>query len=157
MSKKFSIIVLNENDAPVSLTLDKTAVKENSVWGTQVATVTAIDTDAVQRLTFSLDDDAGGKFALSNQSTCQHRSQNDTLCTTTLVVSGDLDYEDAQSEIITIRVTDNQRKFISNNMNITIIDENDKPTNLTLEGSLTATVFENSRDIEIGNTNNSIL
>lgn len=67
-----------------------------------------------------------------------------------LLVSGDLDFEDAQWEIITVRVTDDKGLFHSQTLNISVLDVNDKPTNITIEGSLVAAVNENSQDLEIG-------
>lgn len=141
---------MNVNEAPVSLTLDKPTVKENSPRGTQIGTLSAVDKDAVQNLTFSLDDSAGGKFSLGSNTSCSYRSQGSTQCSAVLLVNGDLDFEDAQWEIITVRVTDDKGLFHSQTLNITVVDVNDKPSNITIEGSLVATVNENSRDLEIG-------
>jgi len=148
MIKNFSIVILDTNDAPFNISLDITSIKENSAPGTTVATVTGLDSDALQNLTFSLDDDAGGKFRLGTPIPCTY--SKGSQCTTTLQVSGKLNYEDAQWEIVRIRSTDNKGMFVSQSFNITIVDANDKPTNLTLEGSLQAAVAENSQDIEIG-------
>jgi hypothetical protein len=134
----------------VSVTLDNANVRENSPQGTRICTITAVDKDAVQNLTFSLDDSAGGKFSLDTNTSCNHLSQGTTQCSTVLLVSGDLDFEDAQWEFIVIRATDDKGLFHSETLNITVIDVNDKPTNVTLEGSLVASVNENSRDLEIG-------
>lgn len=148
MSKQFSIVILDTNDAPLNISLDKTSIKENSVPGTTIATVTGLDSDALQNLTFSLDDDAGGKFTLGKPSPCTH--DKGSKCMTTLQVSGKLNYEDAQWQVVRIRATDDKGLFVSQVFNITVIDVNDKPTNLTLEGSLQATVAENSQDVELG-------
>ena len=64
MTKNFSIIVLDVNEPPVSITLSWKSVPENSKPGTRVGTLSATDSDAVQILTFKLDDDAAGKFSL---------------------------------------------------------------------------------------------
>ena len=95
----------------------------------------ATDTDAAQNLTFKLDDDAGGKFSLQSNSSCQSISPTGTLCTTELLVSGDINNEDTSSLDIIVRVTDNKGLFRTEMFNVTVIDVNDPPTNVTLDGS----------------------
>ena len=74
-SKNFTIQILNVNEPPVSVTFTSTggqqkfsndapAVAENTDKGTRVGTLVAYDADAKETLAFSLDDSAGGRFAL---------------------------------------------------------------------------------------------
>ena len=149
MTKRFSIVVLDVNEAPVSLTLDTNKVQENSKSATVVGTVTAIDKDAVQTLKFTLDDNGNGKFALGGKSSCQANKQKGTTCTEKLVVSGAINFEEASSEDVIIRVTDDKGLFHAQKFNITVIDVNDAPTNITIDGSLTGFVQENSQDVQI--------
>lgn len=148
MTKNFSIIVLDVNEPPVSITLSWKSVPENSKPGTRVGTLSATDSDAVQILTFKLDDDAAGKFSLEANTSCQNKSTG-TRCSTGLLVSGDINYEDASSLNIIVRVTDDKGLFHTELFNVTVIDMNDPPTNVTLDGSMTALIPENSRDVQI--------
>lgn len=93
--KLFTLAVTNMNEAPAEATLNGGAVAENSTNGTAVGTVTGIDPDAGATLTYALTDNAGGRFAI-NATTGQITVANGTL----------LDYEDASSHDVTVRVTD---------------------------------------------------
>lgn len=148
MTKNFSIIVLDVNEPPVSITLSSKSVPENSKPKTRVGTLSATDSDAVQKLTFKLDDDAAGKFSLEANTSCQNTSTK-TRCSTGLSVRGDINYEDASSLNIIVRVTDDKGLFHRELFNVTVINMNDPPTNVTLDGSMTALIPENSKDVQI--------
>ena len=148
MTKNFSIIVLDVNEPPVSITLSSQSVPENSKSGTRVGTLSATDSDAVQILTFKLDDDAAGKFSLEANTSCQNTSIG-TDCTTGLLVNDDINYEDTSSLNIIVRVTDDKGLFHTELFNVTVIDMNDPPTNVTLDGSMAALIPENSKDVQI--------
>lgn len=149
MTKNFSISVLDVNEAPVSIVLSSKRVQENSKRGTPVGTLSAIDSDAVQNLTFRLDDDAAGKFSVQSNRSCQSLATNGTRCTTVLLVSGAINYEDASSLNVIVRVTDDKGLFRTELFNVTVIDVNDQPTNITLDGSKSALIPENSKDVQI--------
>ncbi|KAJ7380321.1 hypothetical protein OS493_011043 [Desmophyllum pertusum] len=89
-------------------------VNENTATNKIVGTLQALDHDEVQTWTFSLDDDANGKFTAGSQVTC-HNITNipgvKTMCTTLLQVSGELDFEASPSEDILVRVTDTSGLF----------------------------------------------
>lgn len=149
MTRNFSIIVLDVNEAPVSIELTRNSVLENSRLGAVVGILSAKDKDAVQSLTFKLDDDSSGKFSLPSNVTCLNSSLSGTLCTTNLSVSGDINYEDESSLDIIVRVTDNKGLFHIEMFNVTVIDENDAPTNVTLDGSASVSLAENSENVQI--------
>jgi hypothetical protein len=81
------------NDPPTDLTLAGGAVKENSAGGTIVGTLAAVDPDLGDAHTFTLLDDAGGRFAISGNR---------------IVVAGGaaLNYEAGTSHNVTVRATD---------------------------------------------------
>ena len=149
MTKNFSITVVDVNEAPVSIVLSQKSVPENSKPGTRVGILSATDSDAVQNLTFRLDDDAAGKFSLQPNSSCQSLSPIGTRCTTGLLVSGAINYEDESSLNVIVRVTDNKGLFRTELFNVTVIDVNDPPTNITLDGSASASIPENSKGVQI--------
>ena len=79
------------SQAPTDIALSNASVAENSAAGTVVGALSATDADPGETFTFSLVDDAGGRFAVDG---------------TNLVVAGALDYETATSHGITVRATD---------------------------------------------------
>ncbi|NBJ26080.1 putative Ig domain-containing protein [Microvirga arsenatis] len=91
-SVTFSLSVRPVNDAPHDITLSQGRVEENAGAGTPIGTLTGTDVDGGP-LTFSLVNDAGGRFAIQNGR---------------LVVkdSSRLDHEQATTHTVTIRVTD---------------------------------------------------
>lgn len=94
--ESFTITVGNANEAPDSLTRNAGgSVAENSANGTVVAQFAATDPDAGATLSYSLVDNAGGRFAI-NATTGQLTVANGAL----------LDFEAANSHNVTVRVTD---------------------------------------------------
>jgi VCBS repeat-containing protein len=90
-SQTITVNVSNVNEAPTGATLAGNAVAENSANGTVVGTVTGQDPDAGASLSYSLANNAGGRFAI-NASTGQITVANGSL----------LDYESATSHAITV-------------------------------------------------------
>ncbi len=80
------------NTAPVFVSAATANVAENSVNGTVVFTAQAADTEG-DNLTYSLTDNAGGKFAING-------------ATGQVTVAGATDFETAQSHQITVQVSD---------------------------------------------------
>lgn len=157
VNKTFTVVVENVNEAPINISLTSASgqqtfpdnlpkVNENTKAGTAVGTLQALDHDEVQDLKYTLDDDAGGKFTVGSQVTC-HNITNipgvKTKCTALLKVSGDLDFETSATEDILVRVTDNSGLFHVQPLNVSILDVNDRPSNITLAGADTAFIDEN--------------
>jgi protocadherin Fat 4 len=94
---------------PTGITLIPSTVAENSVNGTVVGTLGAIDTDPVDTFTFSLLDDGDGHFAIvGNQ----------------LVVVGPLDFETDPTFAIEVLVTDSDDNTFSDTFVIDVGDVN---------------------------------
>ena len=96
-TQSFTIGVKNINDNPVSTIADSNAadnrVDENAVVGTVVGvTASATDGDAGTTISYSLLDNAGGKFAIGSASGV-------------ITVAGSLDYETATSHSVTVQAT----------------------------------------------------
>ena len=90
---EFSVAVTDSNEAPTGITPATAAVNEYAANGTVVATLGAVDPDTVDSHTFTLLDSAGGRFSIVGN---QVRVANHIL----------LDYEQATSHTIRVRVTD---------------------------------------------------
>jgi Ca2+-binding RTX toxin-like protein len=76
---------------PTDILLSNNSVAENSAAGTIVGALSDVDPDFGDTASYSLLDDAGGRFAIDSG---------------TLVVAGALDYESATSHQVTVQVTD---------------------------------------------------
>ncbi len=72
-----------------------------------------------------------------------------TICSNKLLVSGRLNYEDISSHEIIVEVSDGKHSRVSN-FTITLLDQNDPPENVTIQGSLVGRVKENANDELIG-------
>ncbi|MGM4963072.1 calcium-binding protein [Tardiphaga sp. 1201_B9_N1_1] len=133
IDKTFSVRVYNVNEAPTNAVLMGSVVAENSANGTVVGTLAGVDPDAGTTFSYSLVDNAGGRFAI-NATTGQITVANGVL----------LDFETATSHTIAARVTDQDGLAIDKTYSIAVSDVNDSgnraPTNATLTGG---TIAEN--------------
>jgi len=99
---------------PTDITLSAATVAENSALGTVVGALGVVDADNSSGHTYTLVDDAGGRFALSG--------------TSLVVANGSLlDYEAATSHAITVRVTDPDNHTFSKQLTITVTNVNEPP------------------------------
>lgn len=93
-----------------------------------------------------------GRFLIGNKVIC-HNSTSDphvkTNCSCKLLVNGNLNYESASSHEIIVEVSDGNHSKVTN-FTITILDKNDRPENVTIQGSLSGRVKENANDELIG-------
>lgn len=161
MEKSFTIEVLDVNEAPISINITSAGgqlpfsdgngqIRENSATGTKIGTLVALDHDAVQTLTFRLDDDAGGKLKLGTSSRCQTITNIpgvNTKCVADLLLNGALDYETMKEYSVTVRVTDKKGLFTTQQLKINVVDVNEPPENVTLSGT---SVSENANGALIG-------
>jgi len=116
---RYYLSIADGNDAPMDVTFSGGTVVENASNDTVVATVDAADPDG-DAMTFTLTDDAGGRFALTG----------DVL----YVVRGDLlNFESAATHSVTIRTSDG-RLDVSNTFIVNVTDANEAPTDLALTG-----------------------
>jgi Ca2+-binding RTX toxin-like protein len=125
--KTFTIAVTNVNEAPANATLGGGTVAENAANGTVVGTVAGTDPDAGSVLTYSLVNNAGGRFAI-NANTGVITVANGSL----------LDYETAPSQTIVVRVTDQGGLTFDKTFAIAVTNVNEAPTAaaLTSGGSI---------------------
>ena len=107
-----TITVNGANDAPVIGMISNSNVMENSANGTIVGTVAASDIDASDTVSYSLADDAGGRFAI------------DSVTGEITVADGlGLDFEQNTSHMITVAVSDGT-DTVMQTFTITIDDQN---------------------------------
>ncbi len=129
-SQTFTINLSNVNEAPTDLSLSANRVAENAANGTVVGTVSGTDPDAGDTRSYSLTDNAGGRFAI-NSSTGVITVANGSL----------LDYEAASGHSVTVRITDAGGLTYNETFTITVTNVNEAPTDLALSAN---TVVENA-------------
>jgi Tol biopolymer transport system component len=106
-SSTASLNLVAIDHAPTDIALTNSSIAENTPPGTVIGTLSAIDPDLGDTATFTLIDDAGGRFALNGNK---------------LVVAGALDYESATSHQITVRATDSGGLPFTKTITIGVID-----------------------------------
>lgn len=129
--KSFTIVVGDENEAPIDITLSGSSISENAAAGTTVGVLSAKDPDAGESFTYTLVSGAGSTDNSSFQIV------NDQLLTYAV-----FDYEAKNSYEIRVRVTDNGTPALSyeKTFTITVTDVNEAPTDLILSST---TIDEN--------------
>ena len=128
----FTIALNNLNEAPTDLALPPATVNENAANGTIVGTLTPTDPDVTptQTFSYSLLNNAGGRFAI-NPTTGAISVANGLL----------LNFENAASHTVTAQVTDQGGLSYAEAFTISVADLNEAPTAI---GSSGLSVAENS-------------
>ena len=109
IQKALTINVINVNESPTDVQLSNTTIEENSPNGTVITTLNTIDPDFNNSFTYSLVDNAGGRFAINNNQL--------------IVADGSkLDYETNQKHTITIRTRDQGGLSYDKSFDINLID-----------------------------------
>ncbi len=119
--QNFTINISDVNEAPTALTLDNNSVAENASRLTVIGTVTGSDPDSGDTLTYSLTDNAGGRFFIDSDSGQIKVARTNFL-----------DYETAASHTITVRVTDSDGATHEQDFTINVTDIDDAPTSLAI-------------------------
>ncbi|HEV7881168.1 cadherin domain-containing protein [Bradyrhizobium sp.] len=132
LDTNWSIAVTNVNEAPIDVTLSGSSVAENSPNATYVGKVTGLDPDAGAVLTYSLLDDAGGRFWI-------YPATGEILVVNPLLI----DYETARSYHVTVRIADQYGLSVDKGWTINLTNVNEAPIDATLSGGVVA---ENSRN-----------
>lgn len=96
----FIIEISDAAEPPINITLDNKTIPENSPFLTTIGTVRAYDMDMDESLTYQLDDNARGKFILT-------QNGDDYL----LQSLESFNYEEEKSYSIVVRVTDSTGHF----------------------------------------------
>ena len=137
-TRVFTITIgdVDEFDVGAVTDVDATAnaVDENAVTGTLVGiTASANDADATNNtITYSLDDNAGGLFAIDGS-------------TGVITVNAALDFETATSHIVTVRATSADGSFATQSFTIQVTDVNETGVTAISDADATADfVLENA-------------
>jgi hypothetical protein len=120
-TRSFTIAVNDVNEFAVGTITDTDpaadSLPENASIGAPVGiTAQAIDADATNNtVTYSLDNDAGGLFAIDGS-------------TGVITVAGALDYETSSSHVLTVRATSADSSFVTSDVTVTLTDVNETGT-----------------------------
>ena len=116
------------NSNPTDIVLANSAIAENSSNGTVIGNLSSADPDVGDTHSYSLIDNASGRFAISGN---------------TLVVANGalLDFETATSHNITVRTTDAGGLTFDEAFTIAVANANEQPTEIALDNN---SVVENS-------------
>lgn len=126
-SAEVTLVVTGANDAPTTLSLTGGSVDENAANGTVVGQLGAQDVDTGDVLTYSLTNNAGGRFTVDS-ATGQIKVANGTL----------LDFEKATAHQIVARATDSGGLFTEQSFSLTL---NNLPEPKTYTGDNGANTF----------------
>ncbi len=127
--KAFTITLLNVNDAPTGLTLDNATFTEHQPIGTLVGTLGITDEDQGDSHTFTL---VSGTGDSSNALF--------TIAGNLLRTNADFDFDLQETHSIRVRATDLGGLYTEKKFTLTILDANQKPTDLLLSST---TIDEN--------------
>ncbi|MEM7576548.1 MAG: putative Ig domain-containing protein [Planctomycetota bacterium] len=119
----FTVVIQDVNESPEDLTIDSARVNEGAAPGTLVGTVTGVDPDDGETLTYTLGNDAGGRFTI-DPDTGEIR----------VVDGARLDFENEPSVTVSVRVSDAAGAFYEQNFTLDILDANDAPSAAHWEG-----------------------
>ena len=149
LDKAFTIDVGDVNEAPTDFILSATTVAEDAPLGTAVGTLQGIvDPDAGDTHSFSLVDDAGGRFQLVGD---EIQVANGTP----------LDFESATSHAVAVQVTDGGGLFFFQAFTINVTDVNEAPSavalsaNTVTEGAPASTIVGTLQDVVDADTGDS--
>ncbi|WP_262267814.1 hypothetical protein [Microvirga yunnanensis] len=119
-------VTVTDNTAPTGLVLSNTSVVEHAQAGTVIGSLWASDPDDDDTFTFTLTDDAGGRFAI--------RDGN-------LVVKDGsmLDYTSAQSHQITVEVRDSDGNAYTTSLTVDVSDAVDIRSDLAAKDGFLGT------------------
>ncbi len=144
---QITVTIQGANDTPYDITGTLT-VAENSANTTLAGTVAAFDRDSSangETASYSLVDDAGGRFAI-NTSTGQVTVANGSL----------LNFEASASHNITVRVTDASGATFDKVIAVTLTNTNDAPV-LDSTGTMTLNTIDENQTANSGQTVASII
>ena len=119
----FTIIVVDQNEAPTTITLSNDTIAEDASIGTVVGRFSTEDPDRNNRHTYTITDTENTAFEITGD---------------TLQTKSTLDFETARNIILNIRLDDGGVYSITETFIIRVRDANEPPTTLTLSSTSVA-------------------
>ncbi len=117
--RSFTVAVTDSNEAPTEILAPALSIAETASGGTTIAVLTGLDPDgAADPLVFSLDDNAGGRFEITQAGELR------------LAAGGTLDYEAMNSHVIVVRATDRGGLSVTQTLSVAVTGVNEVPTDI---------------------------
>ena len=116
----FTISIRNVNEPPTSISLSNTRIPENSPAGTVIGNLSAVDPDSADVVHFSL---------IGDSTNARYQIRNSRL---EVKEPSYFDYEKHHNVSLTIRATDKEGAYKDSAFTISLINENDPPTAVSL-------------------------
>ena len=136
LEKVLTISINDVNEAPTQIQLSQVEVAEDALDNTVIGELSTLDPDAGDSHTYTLIDDAGGRFQIAGD---QLQVAPGAL----------LDFETTPSHTLEVRSTDGGGLSTTQQFTITITDVNEAPTDVTLTPN---TILENDPDDSVVGT-----
>src|SRR4051794_20114031 len=122
VDRDFTLHVTDVNEAPADIMLSAATAPEDSVDGTIIATAHGIDPDAGTTFTYSLTDNAGGRFLI-------YQGGEIAIISRAL-----MPYATLGPSHVTVRAADQYGLYVDRDFTLHVTDVNEKPTDVALSG-----------------------
>ena len=162
MTKNFTINVIDVNEPPVEVLLQakqKTQVNKTTLFvpedvptNTIIADIVVHDSDSINQLTIQLDNTYTDTFAISNSlASCSAitSSRAKSKCVTSIRLRKGLNFEERQLFELNIRILDRGHSAVRK-FTLKVVDANDQPTDININGKKNADLLENQKGIRVG-------
>jgi Ca2+-binding RTX toxin-like protein len=123
VNSNFNLRTVNVNDAPLDINLSNSSINENSKTGKVIGNLSTLDPDVGDTHTYSLINDADGRFILDGKKLL-------------VAANNRLDFETNRNHLIEVQATDKAGLSITKNLTINVNDVNERP--ILVSDSLTA-------------------
>ena len=130
LRETFEILIEDVNESPVAIILSNDSIPENETTGTLVGTLTAEDPDSGD----------GHRFMLIANTNFPSDHLSFNIAGNQLLAATSFDFEAQKAFEVSIQATDNSGLTFTETVHITITNENDAPTGISLDNT---TIAEN--------------
>ncbi|KAK7488419.1 hypothetical protein BaRGS_00020393, partial [Batillaria attramentaria] len=148
ISETFVVDITDVNEPPTSLNLlssQETGVleiPERKQTGDVVATLTADDPDTVDSVTLTLTSQSDPRLKLDTKGTiCRKDTESvppKTVCSVDVLLARPINFEDSRDPVrLEVKATDKGNQAITNGWTFSVVDSNDPPTGISIEGNVT--------------------
>ena len=164
VTKNFTINVIDVNEPPVEVLLQSKkrtqvnnttlSVPEDVSPNSIIADVVIQDSDSISNLIIRLDNTYDDTFNINNSiASCSavtgSSSKAKSKCVTSIRLNKALNFENRQSFNLTIRILDRGHSAVRK-FTVDVIDTNDPPTDININGKKNVGLLENQKGITIG-------
>jgi hypothetical protein len=113
-NSNFNLRIVNVNDSPLDINLSNSLINENSKTGKVIGNLSTLDPDLGDTHTYSLINDADGRFILDGKKLL-------------VAANNRLDFETNRNHLIEVKTTDKAGLSVTKNLTINVNDLNERP------------------------------